>query len=274
MNLPIWSDKWAIFATSADVPFAAAGLLGCLLIILWWRQQSANWLRVALGTLLLAVLLAIASYYFFAVPPWYAGCPEGCAGWRGYPLRMALTEVSGRSILAPGDFALNVMILWLLWLAASVFWRLLATLFQFEDLSRRWRIIFVVVFVVLPWALLPRILNPPQPTVLGEELRLANNARRAAEFTYGVTGLWVQRLALEDVRRGVDVESLGEALEGAEGSGTITASPASGRTVNQVCMRGYTWFYLPWQRYVVALDANGANALGLWARPLDESCWS
>jgi len=257
--MPIWTSNWSQFADVADLPFAVAGLVGCLLIILWWRQQSQQWLRVALGTLLMAVLLAIASYYFFVVPPWFANCPEGCDGWRGFPLRMALYEVEGRSTLAPGDFALNVLILWLIILGASVIWRLLATLFRFEEMRRRGRLLFILIFMVLPWAMLPRIINPPQPQVFGEELRLANNARRAAEFTYGVTGIWVHRLALEDVQRSVEVD---------------TVDPATaGRILHQVCLRGYTWFYLPWQRYRVGLEANGANALALTTVPLEGSCW-
>lgn len=257
--MPTWTSDWSIFATVADLPFAVAGLVGCLLIILWWRQQTHLWPRVALGTLLLAVVLAIASYYFFVVPPYYAGCTEGCAGWRGFPLRIAVTEVGGANRIAPGDFALNVLILWLVWLSASVIWHILATLFNYETLNRRWRLLFILVFVILPWALLPRIINPPQPQVYGEDLRLANNARRAAEFTYSVTGLWVHRLALEDVQRGGEVD---------------TVNPDSaGTVVYQVCLRGYTWFYVPWQRYRVGLDANGSTALAMTSVPLTGSCW-
>lgn len=257
--MPTWSDSWSIYATLPDAAFAAAGLLGCLLIILWWRQQSNQWLRVALATLLGATLLAIASYYLFVVPPHFAGCADGCDGWRGYPLRMALYTVEGENFISPADFALNIIILWLLWLVASVVWKLLATLFRLEDAGRRWRIVFVLAFAILPWGLLPRILNPPQPQVFGEDLRLANNARRAAEFTYGVTGILVHRLALEDVRRDTEVDTIDPAT--------------AGQIVNQVCLRGYTWFYLPWQRYRVGLDANGSTALRLDTVPLSGSCW-
>jgi hypothetical protein len=117
----------------------------------------------------------------------------------------------------------------------------------------------VLLLVVLPWAFMPRILNPPQPRAEGEDLRLAVNARRSAEFTYRVTGVWIQRLALEDVREAA-----------------VTRNPESlfGETVvNEVCLRGYTYFYIPWQRYRVTLDPSGVTALQLAEVPLSGSCW-
>jgi hypothetical protein len=64
----------------------------------------------------------------------------------------------------------------------------------------------------------------------------------------------VQRLALEDVRRSA-----------------VTRNPESlfGETVvNEVCLRGYIYFYLPWRRYRVTLDPSGVTAV-----PLTGSCW-
>ena len=260
MATSTWSRVWTVFASIADLPFAIAGLILSLLLIIWWRQQSSAWFRVAVSTFLAAVVLAILSFYLFVMPPYSAGCPDGCPGWRGYPLRMARVEVDGTSIVGIADFALNVLILWLLWLAATVVWRIMATALEWEARSTRVRALFVFFLVVLPWALMPRILNPPQLQVSGEDQRMANNALRAAEFTYGITGLWVQRLGLEDVRR----------------SGTLEAAPLSEGDVapNQVCLRGYTYFFLPWQRYVVGLDASGATALELTERTLGDPCWN
>jgi hypothetical protein len=154
---------------------------------------------------------------------------------------------------------LNLLMLWLLWLGASLVWRLAAVAIRWENRNWRVRLIFLLLLVVLPWALLPRILNPPQPRTAGEDLRLAVNARRSAEFTYRVTGVWVQRLALEDIRRAA-----------------VTRDPATlfGETeVNEVCLRGYTYFYLPWRRYRVTLDPSGVTALQLAEVPLTGSCW-
>ena len=98
-DLPIWSNEWRLFATWRDLPFAAAGLVLILLLILWWRQQTKTWTRVVLTALLMALLLAIASYYIFQVPPHFAGCPAGCEGCgvdgRQAPGRGAIAQLAG-----------------------------------------------------------------------------------------------------------------------------------------------------------------------------------
>lgn len=305
LDLPFWSDEWRLYATWRDLPFAAASLVLTLLLILWWRQQTKTWLRVVLASLLVALLLAIASYYVFQVPPHFAGCPAGCEGWRGYPMRFARFGLDGRSELAPLDFALNVLVLLMITLTAAAIWRILGVVFQERLSSRRWRLAFAILFVVAPWALLPRILNPPQPALEGEDLRLANNALRAAEFTYSITGLWVHRLALEDMRRDLAPDLI-DALQPVElptpqpetstatppaavtregtGSpgpnatpetvpGPSAAAQAELRPTHIVCLRGYTWFFIPWSRYRIALGADGATALSLTALPLTGTCW-
>lgn len=247
-----WSQNWSVFASWRDFAFAFIGLLFCLLLILWWRQQSWSWLRVTLVTLLLALLLSIVSSRIFVVPPHMAGCTEMCDGWRGFPLRYAVYKPNGISEIGAADFALNVLLIWLLILATTAVWRVLSTVFGLEERGRRWRFLTLVTLLVVPWALLPRILNPPQPQVSGEELRLANNALRAAEFTYGITGFWVHRLSLEDVKRNVSSD-LG--------------------VRNLVCLRGYTLFFVPWRHYLITLDDSGATALGLNELPLSQPCW-
>lgn len=260
MNLPSWSDNWAIYSSWGDLPIALVGGVLLLLLTLWWQQQSRGWFRIVLVTLLVSLLLSIASYYLFVVPAYSVSCPGGCSGWRGYPLRIARVNIEGRNEIAVLDFALNVLLLWLLWLAASVVLRLGASVLRWENRSRRWRVLFISLGLVLPWALLPRVLNPPQPQVSGEDLRLVNNAQRAAEFTYAITGPIVQRLAVEDMRRNVQ-------------PGEIDAVIRSAQPGSQVCLRGYTYFFIPWQRYRISLDANGATALDLVTLPLSGSCW-
>ena len=111
--------------------------------------------------------------------------------------------------------------------------------------------------LILPWSILPRVLNPPQPEMVSEDLRIAINGRRAAEFTYRITGPWVLRLALEDVKR-ISPQEL---------------SPTANRAVNQVCLRGYTWFFIPWRRYRVDLDPTGIAPVGLQELRLEQKCW-
>jgi hypothetical protein len=258
-NLPEDLAEWAIYAAWIDAILAVVGLLLATLIIIWWRQQTVHWFRIALATFIIALYLCIAGYYLFVVPAHYVGCPQGCPGWRGFPLRFARIDLDGASQVAPLDFLLNLLMLWLLWLAASLIWALLGYAMGWPNRSWRSRLLFVLFLAVLPWALLPRILDPPQPTIRGEDLRLAVNAIRSAEYTYRITGPWVQRLALEDLRT-ITPEAGVEMLFG-------------DNPVNQVCLRGYTYFYLPWLRYRITLDPSGVTALSLAEVPLEGSCW-
>ncbi len=259
-RLPAWSTDLVTFASWSDAALAGASLLLALLLIVWWRQQTRHWFRITTGLALLSLVLCIASYYLFEVPAYYASCLQGCLGQRGYPRPFATVDFDGTSLIAPLDFALNWLMLWLLWLVASVVWRILALGFQWTKRSRRLQIGFVLVVMVLPWALLPRLIDPPQPRPTGEDLRLATNALRAAEFTYRITGFWVQRLALEDVRH----------LQPASELDFDSANQVG----SQVCLRGYTFFFIPWQRYRIDLDLSGAIALSLGQLSLDTPCWT
>ena len=145
-------------------------------------------------------------------------------------------------------------------LLASLLGRIGSPSVGWEERSRRSQVLILFLLFAAPWAYLPRFLDPPQPLTTEEELRLVNNARRAAEATYGITGLWVQRLALEDVR----VLQPNPLLE--------TAPDLAG-VRSQICLRGYTYFYLPWRRYRVDLEPTGVTALDLVEVPLEGSCW-
>ncbi|MBX3016075.1 MAG: hypothetical protein KF832_31425 [Caldilineaceae bacterium] len=256
---PTWTNQWSYFASWHDGLFALVSVLSIGLLIIWWRQQTLQWFRVTMGALLLALVMSISSYYLFVVPVYFAGCRAGCPGWRGYPQPIAQINVDGSVQLAFLDFALNTLWLWLLWLLAFLLWRLLAIAFQWEKRSRQTRLLFLFSVVLLPWALLPRLLTPPQPTITGEELRLTTNAGRAAEFTYRITGLWVQRLAVEDVKL----------LQGEDEANLETVN----RVGSQVCLRGYIYFFIPWQRYRIDLDGIGRTALRLTELPLSQPCW-
>lgn len=260
VRLPELPEGWSYFATWQDGLFAVAGLILVTLMIIWWRQQTRYWFRIVATFLLGALLLNIASYYIFQVPPHHVNCPDGCAGWRGFPRPIATLEFNDISRVGRIDFGLNLLLLWILLMGAGVIWRLLGIAFRWSERTRRFRLTFILIVCILPWALLPRVLNPPQPTPFNEDLRIANNALRAAEFTYTITGLGVQRLALEDIR-----------------FTTVTADDVIGVEqtvpVYQVCLRGYTYFYLPWRHYRIELESNGVTATNLTELPLDEPCW-
>jgi hypothetical protein len=250
---------WSYFADWPDFIFAGVGLILGLLLLIWWRQQSDRWYSVFAVTLLLATTLSVASFYIFVVPPHRIGCPEGCVGQLGYPLPFALLGLHGRVDLFLFDFLLNVLLIWLLILGMSAVARFLAEATDLSSRSKRFKLGFFLMLFVLPWALLPRYFDPPEPNVWGNELRISVNARRAAEITYGVTGVWVHRLALEDIRYiPLQVPGVFGGID----------QPQS-----QVCLRGYTYFYIPWQRYRITLDRSGVTAVKMEEIDLEGSCW-
>jgi hypothetical protein len=253
-------EGWGYFTDWQDLLLAVGGLVAVALNIIWWSQQTRHWHRIAILTFLVAFALSFASLYLFWVPPYYAGCSAGCTGWRGFPLPVARITFDGQTQIGLIDVLLNTLLLWLLVLVASLIGRIAAVIFEFENRPRRLRTVALLLFVLIPWALLPRYLDPPQPPTTGEELRLVTNARRAAEMTYGITGLWVHRLALEDLRQ-LSPNPLGE------------QTPDLTAVRSQVCLRGYTYFYVPWRRYRVSLEPTGVNALAIVELPLGGPCW-
>jgi hypothetical protein len=257
---PLLPEGLSYFATWRDLALALGGLLAISFLLIWWRQQTRIWLRVVMVTFLLAFGLCFASIYLFEVPPYRAGCPGGCNGWRGYPLPVARITQEGQTQIGLADFGLNLLLLWTLVLLASLLARVVTSAVGWEDRGRRGQALILLALFAAPWAYLPRLLDPPQPSTTGEELRLVNNARRAAEATYGITGLWVQRLALEDVRV-LQPNPLQE------------TAPELAGVRSQVCLRGYTYFYIPWRRYRVDLEPTGVTALDLVEVPLAGSCW-
>ncbi len=258
--LPRLPSQWVHFSGWIDLGFAIGILLLILLMTIWWRQQTNQWFRIVVSVLLAAVVLCIGSYYFFQVPFHHVGCPEGCVGWRGFPRAIATLEADGSSRVYFLDFTLNLLLLWVLLLGTTIIWRLLALLFEWWRRPFRARLLFVLLVCILPWALLPRILEPPQPVPTGEQVRIAINAQRAAEFTYGVTGPWVHRMALEDIRETTSADQTDQRSR--------LEQPSM-----QVCLRGYTYFYLPWRRYRVSLDPTGVTALSISDTGLFGSCW-
>lgn len=260
MNLPTVPDGWVYFATWQDAIFSVLALILIALLIVWWKQQAALWFRVSIASLLVAVLLSIGSYYIFVIAPYEVGCAELCTGWRGYPRRFALVALDESTWVGPLDFAVNLILLWLLILTTTVVWRILSVTLNWRQRPVRARILAFLAVWLIPWAMLPRFLNPPQPVFAGEDLRVANNALRAAEFTYNITGLWVQRLAVEDIRT-------------VEGIGGAVAIAGQNATTKQVCLRGYTYFYLPWSRYRILLEPASVSSVQMLPVPLTGSCW-
>lgn len=252
-------SELSYFAQWSDLAFAGVGLILGIFLLIWWKQQSDRWYSVFAGTLFFAALFDLASLYLFVLPPHQVGCPDGCAGQLGYPLPFARFTAASEIVIYPLDFVLNLLLIWLFLLGLTVVARFLAEAMEFSHRSRRFKFFFLIGVFVLPMALLPRYFEPPEPKIQGEELRLSVNARRAAEMTYQLTGVWIHRLALEDIRY--------TPLQVPGRFGGVDLPQA------QVCLRGYTYFYIPWARYRITLDSSGVTALNMAQIPLGGSCW-
>ena len=166
LRLPPWPDGWVTFANMTSLAFAPLAMILVALMVIWWQQQTEMWFRVVAASFLVAMLLSLSSIYLFVIPPHYVACindyPIGCPGHSGYPLPVAQITLAGEFLIKPLDFALNVLMLWLLWLGASVFWRLASIGFEWWRRTWRARLLFVFIIAILPWALLPRVLNRGQ----------------------------------------------------------------------------------------------------------------
>ena len=144
LDLSQWPDGWLRFAGAWDLLFANLGALLITLLIIWWRQRTSHWFRLTMATLLLALLLCISSFSLFLVPPYIVSCSPGCTGWRGYPHPIATVALNDVSTLLPIDFLVNLLLLWLLVLGASVAWYLLGYGYGWPRRSWRARLLFVL----------------------------------------------------------------------------------------------------------------------------------
>ncbi|MEM7125858.1 MAG: hypothetical protein AAF702_06005 [Chloroflexota bacterium] len=260
ITLPNLPDGWVYFASWQDGVFSVVVLMLILLLIIWWRQQSLRWFSVAVASLLMGLLLCIGSFYLFLVEPYQVGCPEICTGWRGFPRAVALVLPNQMTYIGPLDFISNLLLIWLIVLTFTVVWRILTLTVDWPQRSLRVKVLCFVALWILPWAMSPRFLNPPQPTIAGEHLRVANNALRAAEFTYKITGFWIQRLAIEDIREAPDI-------------GVPIIIAGEDAVAKQVCLRGYIYFYIPWSRYRIVLEPTSVSSIEMQVLSLSESCW-
>ncbi|MBP7964564.1 MAG: hypothetical protein KBG20_08990 [Caldilineaceae bacterium] len=257
LSLPPLPAQWVLFAGWPDLFFGLVALGLVALLSIWWQQQTDWWVLISVLALGVAASLSMASLTVFQVPAHFVGCPDGCDGWQGYPLAFASVDFAGVRRMAPVDFVLNLLWTWVVTLFTFMMMRLLGMAYGWSERGKRARFFFLFFVFILPFSLLPRVMDPPQPYLTGETQRLAVNALRTAQYTYNITGAWTQRLAVEDIR----------SLSGS------AATFGFETNTTQVCLRGYTYFYLPWRRYRIILDTSGVVALNLTELPLDQPCW-
>lgn len=220
-----------------------------LLTAIWWLRRG----RRGLNWVLLAVPLAFAasylSSYLFHVPDYQAGCDGICTGWWGYPLPTHLSDGAGPPDLMPLGLAANAAIYYAGFLFAGMLVTLAADALHYSERSRRWRLAFLLLAVLVPLALAPAWLPPPTPDLPPAQQRLAINAARAWRWQLQFRRFSDRRLAVEDVRLHPDGKR------------------------HRVCFRIYTWFYIPLDRLYVDLEPAGVRSTGGGVIPLTASCW-
>ena len=229
--------------------FTLFNILIIVLLIVWWLRWTPRGLEWIALFLLGAIGLSYLSGIIFHVPPYQAGCTGLCPGWRGYPFPTHYIETGNIPIFAPVSFVRNVFFYYAILLSFGALVAWLARQFRWPAQTWKRRLLFILVVIVLPLATLPMWLPPPQPDLPHPQQRLAINAARNWRWQLHLRSFMDRRLAVEDVR------------------------PTPDGQHQRVCFRIYTWFYLPYQRAYIDLDAPGVQAIDGAEIPLSESCW-
>lgn len=231
-------------------------LLGLLLIgaavllSIWWRQQSRRWWLVLTVSLLAAPPLSWWSGIAFQVADYRAGCDGLCPGFGGAPIPFYRGEAAGGEMVV-GSFLLNSLVYLALLLAWAVLAR--AILRRADDGSRRAWIVqggLGLALFLAPLAFSPLFLPPPEAHVRGDSQRIAINARREVYLYNQLADLPILRVGLDDVRPRPDDQ-----------------------TGMRVCLRTYTFFYLPAGSMFLDMTPEGVHSNHGGTLPRTKSCW-
>ena len=239
------------------MPSWGAALLGvamlvlALLLIIWWRQQSFRWPILLVICLALAPLLSWWSGKAFQVPAYRAGCDGLCPGYSGAPVAI-FTGDSGATTLTTWRFGLNSLVYLVILLGWAAVLRAIVRSINQGSPRRRKGLgaLMAGALVVLPLGLTPLLLPPPEAQVRGDSLRVAINARREVYLYDQNAPLPVLRVALEDVRPRLD-----------------------GQPGLRVCLRSYTYFYIPSGHMFLDMTPEGVHSNGGGVIALDKTCW-
>jgi len=221
-----------------------------ILFVVWWLRWTPRGLEWITIFLFVALGLSYLSSYIFRVPPYQVGCDGLCPGWWGYPIPTHHVETGDIVLFDPVSFVRNTFFYYSIVLSFGAVVAWLGRRLQWRSRSWAQRFLFILIVVVLPLATLPMWMPPPQPEVSGPDQRLVINAARDWRWQLRLRSFMDRRLALEDVR------------------------PSPGDEHQRVCFRIYTWFYLPYARTYIDLDAAGVRAVDGAEIPLSESCWT
>jgi len=221
-----------------------------VLMAVWWRQQTYRWAIVVLACLTLAPLVSWWSGQTFQVADYRAGCDGLCPGYAGAPIPFWRGEVAG-SELVPGMFLVNTLAYLAILLVWSMFTRtVVRTIAADARGGAARRLALGLALAVVPLALSPLILPPPEARVRGDSQRIAINARREIYMYDSMAPAPVLRVGLADVRPRRD-----------------------GNPGMRVCLRAYTFFYLPIGHMALDMTPEGVHSNAGSVLPPEESCW-
>jgi hypothetical protein len=262
---------------------AVFGLLLAVLAVLlavWWRQQTFRWLIVVLICLVGAPLLSWWSGLAFEVADYRAGCDGLCSGYRGAPVPFFRGQAAGSDFL-PGLFLVNCLVYLVLLLGWSAIMRAVLR----SPLSRGgkkgrvwWQTIGGLVMLVIQFGLSPLYLPPPEAHVRGDPQRIAINAGREVYLYDELASAPVLRVGLEDVRPRPEPQSNGTSPQSngtsPQSNGTSrAASPRDDHPGMRVCLRIYTYFYLPIGHMYLDMTPEGVHSNHGGVVSLEQSCW-
>lgn len=234
-------------ALPAGLVLAAATVL----LVVWWRQQTYRWALVVVAVVLLAApALSWWSATAFEVADYRAGCDGICPGYRGAPVPVFSSDGAGYHLL-PFGFIVNSLayaVILLGWLA--VIRALLKALGVNGRRSALGQVLLAVILMVAPLAFAPWFLPVPEAHVRGDSLRVAINARREVYMYDQEAELPILHVGLNDVR-----------------------PRPNGETGLRVCLRTYTFFYLPTGYLYLDMTPEGVHSNNGGHLSLEQSCW-
>ncbi|MCX7671787.1 MAG: hypothetical protein N2439_17175 [Anaerolineae bacterium] len=224
--------------------------LAALLMAIWWRQQTYRWPIIVAFSLVAALLLSWYSGLAFRVEDYRAGCDGLCPGYAGAPVPFWRGAAAGGDWV-PGFFVVNTLAYVVILLGWGMFMRAVMHALCPDGRGVGWRrFLLGVALVVIPTAFSPRVLPPPEAHVRGDSQRIAINARREVYMYSHQASAPVLQAGLEDVRPRRD-----------------------GQPGMRVCLRIYTFFYVPIGHMYLDMTAEGVHSNAGGVRALDESCW-
>jgi hypothetical protein len=225
-------------------------VIAAVLLTIWWRQQTFRWPIVLVICLVGAPLLSWGSAMAFQVVDYRAGCDGLCPGYSGAPVPIFQGETAGNTFM-PGMLLLSSLIYLVVLLGwGAITYALLSRTKQATQLSGAGRFLAALIILAAPFMLAPLYVPPAEAHVRGDPQRIAINAQREVYMYDHLASAPVWGVGLEDVRPRPD------------------GSPGM-----RVCLRTYTFFYVPTGHLYLDMAPEGVHSTGGGMVPQSKTCW-